>query len=235
MVAFIVFHLLIAGGAAFAGQAPGTGTVGSVHDMNTFAFVFNDSMGRVCAFCHVPHHANSEAGTLWAKPLDQQASGLRPYTWTAPENLRISQNLDPLVGPSRLCMTCHDGAIAIDPHGTKMPAEKTISTDLNITHPIGFSYDEAVTARGTDQLAEKTEQYATAVTPSETPGVYNRVTREAKIRIVDLLYQGEILTCVSCHDVHNKNNVSPDPGHDYNFLLWAKEENSLICLSCHKK
>jgi len=220
---------------AVAGQAPGTGSVGSVHDMNTFAVVINDSMGRVCAFCHTPHHADSSAGMLWVKPLDQQASGLTPYTWSTFDNKKIPQNLDPLTGPSRLCMTCHDGSIAIDAHGTTMPSDYVISTNLNITHPIGFSYDDAMAARGSGELVDKHQQFASSLAVSNVPGQYNTVTRASGISIVQVLYAGSIVTCASCHDVHNKDNVGPDPGHNYNFLLWAKEENSLICLSCHQK
>ena len=219
-----------------AGSLPGGGTIGSVHDMTTFANAMSDSMGRVCVFCHVPHHANVQAGMLWSKPTNEEVkSGLKPYTWTAPQNMTIKQDLDPLVGPSRLCMSCHDGATAIDVHGTAMPAQGVISTNLNFMHPIGFSYDDAMAARGANELAEKTEHYASSLIISETPGRYNEVIRDSPLPIEATLYLGSVLTCVTCHDVHNKHNVSPDAGHEYNYLLWAKEEKSLICLTCHKK
>lgn len=203
--------------------------------MNTFAFVLQDKYERVCAFCHTPHNAYTVAGALWSRPLDQTASGLKPYTWIAPPNQGISQQLDPLTGPSRLCMSCHDGSLALDAHGSKMPDDKIISKNLNITHPIGFSYDEARTARGGGELVDKNQPFASTITISNDPEVRNLITRQSNRRILDVLYMGSILTCSSCHDVHNCNNVKPDPGHVYNYLLWAKEENSLICLSCHNK
>jgi len=132
-------------------------------------------------------------------------------------------------------MTCHDGVIAIDSHGDTVTGEYLISKDLNITHPIGFSYDEAMAARGPSELVDKNQRFATKVTVSTVPGTYNTVERNSTLRISDVLYTGSIVTCVTCHSVHNTGNATPDPGHTYNYLLWAKEEQSLICLSCHIK
>jgi hypothetical protein len=135
-------------------------------------------------------------------------------------------------------MTCHDGVIAIDSQGDTMTSlfpQDVISTNLGMTHPIGFSYDAAMNVRGAAELADKNLYLATMVTISNTPGIYNQVTRNSQLRIVDVLFQGKYITCMTCHDVHNDQNVTPDPGDNYNYLLFAKEEQSLICLSCHLK
>jgi len=89
-----------------------------------------------------------------------------PYAWKAPTNSTIKFAGDPLIGPSRLCMACHDGIVAPDAHGTAggsvgstgmtshytdalgMNAKRFIN-DLTVTHPIGFLYADAVTARNT--------------------------------------------------------------------------------------
>ncbi|HXE98631.1 MAG TPA: hypothetical protein VN642_19670 [Dongiaceae bacterium] len=129
-------------------------------------------------------------------------------------------------------MMCHDGTVAIDAHGGHMTARGTIgegSRDLSNTHPIGFSYDDSMIARGPLELVEKSQYLPTAI--SNTTGVIRNGTR----KVSDILYAGSIVTCSSCHDVHNCNNAKPDPGHNYNYLLWAKEEQSLICLTCHIK
>ena len=223
---------------ALAGSEPHTGMVGSIHDMNMFNFVFKDPQQRVCFFCHTPHNANPAAGALWNLSLDPAAISLTPYQWTVPANQGISFNSDPLVGPSRLCMTCHDGNIAMDPVGDTMVSkfpQDVISTNLSMTHPIGFSYDDSMNTRGPAELVEKSQYLATAISISNTSGVYNQITRNGELRIVDVLYQGSIVTCMTCHDVHNDQNVVPDPGDNYNYLVWAKEEHSLLCLSCHIK
>jgi hypothetical protein len=234
----VTMCLLICLGRALAGSAPGTGMVGSIHDMNMFNFVFKDPNQRVCIFCHTPHNANPAAGALWNLTIDPTIISLSPYQWVAPTNQDILFNADPLVGPSRLCMTCHDGVIAMDSQGDTMVSrfpQDVISTNLSTTHPIGFSYDSAMKSRGPAELADKSLSLATAVTVSNSAGVYNQVSRNSSLRIVDVLYQGTYVTCMTCHDVHNDQNVLPDPGDNYNYLLWAKEEQSMICLSCHLK
>src|SRR6185369_12806290 len=97
---------------------------------------------------------------------------LSPYAWAAPANLAIGFDADPLVGPSRLCMACHDGVTAVDSHGSAGSGNngnhlmtssytdglgntaKRYIDDLGVTHPIGFQYQEAVNARNTGTLTE---------------------------------------------------------------------------------
>ncbi len=220
---------------SFAGMEPGTCSSGSVHDMNYYLPVQDDQYLRVCVFCHTPHNAQPGGGPIWARwPTDP--SGWAAYTWAAPSNNAILQITDPLVGPSRLCMSCHDGVNAIDAHGTNMIGYGVFKNkDLSNTHPIGFSYDDAMNVRGGMELVDKDQYLPTSITVSETAGVYNQVARNGSRKVSDVLYQGKIMTCSSCHEVHNCANVKPDPGHSYNYLLWAKLEQSLICLSCHLK
>ena len=77
------------------------------------------------------------------------------------------------------------------------------------------------------------------MTASQVAGVYDSVSRTLGGRTIgDVLYQGDIMTCATCHEVHNKENVVQDVGTDGsqpNYLLYAKETDSLICLSCHLK
>lgn len=231
----LILILLLIPVRALPGQAPGTCTSGSVHDMETWSFVINDTYQRICVYCHTPHNAYPVAGPLWSRPVNSAPSGLQPYTWAAPANQQIPEIVDPLIGPSRLCMTCHDGTMALDAHGDTMPSGYVISNNLSFTHPIGFSFDQAYAIRGAAELANKNEYFATSLAISNAAGVYNNVTRGSNRRIVDVLLNGTYMTCSTCHDVHNCGNVTPDPGDNYNYLLWAKEEQSLICLSCHLK
>jgi hypothetical protein len=65
------------------------------------------------------------------------------------------------------------------------------------------------------------------------------VTRAGSRTIKSTLYNGSIMTCATCHEVHNKENAAQDAATDGsatpNYFLYAKESNSLICLSCHVK
>ena len=236
-------------GFAFAGQLPQTGINGSLHDMNSVVGATDDSLQRSCVFCHTPHNANAAVanGPLWNR--NDTALNGTAYGWVAPANFPIAIT-DPLTGASRLCMSCHDGSVAVDSHGSNQStagalklgaANHAYVRDLTVTHPIGFTYDSAVAARP-GELVAKTEGFLTE--PSATLLAYGFDTRVAArtgyakstIKIQDVLGTGDgVMTCASCHDVHNTVNAASDTGKSYNYFLRARQEGSAICLSCHIK
>ena len=263
-------------GAAFAGMPAATGVNGSLHDMNAFVGSAADSMGRVCVFCHTPHQAESNLGLTNTSPLwNRDATQLtyQPYQWVTPANAGDDLDpikfaiLDPLAGPSRLCMSCHDGVVAVDQHGPAFPQpgsavvtpRANLGADLTRTHPIGFDYVAirnwrnsvaGVSSDGDSQIVDPDKGFAYDITVTAdtfaTQGTYNDVSRNegANKRIKDVLFGGNIMTCASCHEVHNKENATQSAftgvnGSDTtkapNYFLYAKQDKSLICLSCHVK
>lgn len=263
-----------------AGSIAGSGINGSKHDINAVAGYSGDTLNRTCVFCHTPHNAyktmqpggngSGDALTpLWNHADNQSSFIANAYAWVAPTNKTISIATDPLVGPSRLCMACHDGNTAVDSHGTAgssigtktMSANNTVGssysdalghtvnryiTDLTVTHPIGFSYDSARQIRGSKELVPSSfgflisAPYGTGAAGWDTQARYDSTgvgpidsTALTPKKISDTLYGG-YMTCATCHDVHNSVNVS-DSNHSYNYFLYAKEEGSAICLSCHIK
>jgi cytochrome c553 len=292
LVTLSAIACISAAGTAIAGLEAGTGVNGSLHDMNYVASKIGgaaktDEMGRVCVFCHTPHHAtvvqNGENLPLWNHDLVADSTYIA-YTWATPDNTTLTDGtdftiMDAVKGPSRLCMSCHDGSIAVDEHGYAIKqagglniqainsgvddyaGRANLHQDLSDTHPIGFDYNkvkisrDATASRGDAALTADKEiigsnnPYATAIAYSTTPGLYNDVTRAGGKKIKDNLYGGNIMTCATCHEVHNKENATQDPWKSVtktltnglgvltapNYFLYAKETNSLICLSCHVK
>ena len=241
-------------GIAYAGAGPATGVNGSMHDINAVAGYADDALQRTCVFCHTPHNAQTGSlAPLWNH--NPSTVSLAPYAWAAPANLPIAFAADPLVGPSRLCMACHDGVTAVDSHGTARgeangntvmtsaytdalgKTAKRFIDDLTVTHPIGFQYSDAVLNRPNELVNDQTG-FITAPTTALMASTFNTKTRAGIAtggkKIADTMYGG-FMTCASCHEVHNTNNATPDAGHNYNYFLWAKEEGSAICLSCHVK
>ena len=274
LASVIAFGCLGVAGASFAGLPAATGVNGSLHDMNAVVGANADSMGRVCVFCHTPHNAESNVGQMNTAPLwnhDPSTRTYQAYEWVTPLNMvdesgnsfEITGD-NALAGPSRLCMSCHDGVVSVDQHGKAVaqPGTKNMSQinfgradlggDLTKTHPIGFDYVAirlhrntmaSVASAGDSEIVDPEKSFATAVaTDGTVQGQYNVVTREGNKRIKDVLFGGTIMTCASCHEVHNKENAVQD---DYkagfglsgapNYFLYAKQQDSLICLSCHVK
>jgi len=230
----------------------GIGVLSSKHDMNQYTETTKDEQGRVCAFCHTPHHALSDTTgglatylPLWSHSLTSQTTYIPYFTPTV--NVDLSNELQ---GPTILCMSCHDGAIAVDQHysnglnSTKL-ADDTFggtaiglagaggASSLDNDHPIGFLYSEAVTNHPGD-IRDPGTHFSDA---TDIPGLPAGLNAGAKT-IGDQLTAG-FMTCATCHDVHNKDNVANsynDAGAKRrNYFLLGDQNKSAFCLTCHVK
>jgi predicted CXXCH cytochrome family protein len=228
--ALIVFAILAARGLASAGG----GVINSPHNLSVsgglgaHGIAYNEI--RVCVFCHTPHNAVINTNSL--APLWNRALPEGKTTYTMYESDFFNQNVNPRpslpTGSSRVCLSCHDGTLALNSYGgpilsgdhadspTIMPSDVTpsknsnLTTDLSDDHPISFAYTADLAAR------------AQLVTPTALPPA------------VKLDKDGN-LQCTACHDPHDNefghflvmNNGDPTkPG--YNPTV-----TSPLCVSCH--
>lgn len=163
------------------------------------------SESEICLFCHVPHNA-SPAGQLWSR---RTGTGYTPYSSSTLKSVPGQPN-----GASLLCLSCHDGTIALGEVVTRasviamaggvLAGNPLLGTNLADDHPVSFVFDAALaTARG-----ELTNP-ATLVKPS-------------KVR----LDGGGRLQCTSCHDPHD-NAVGK--------FLTTSNVTSALCQTCHIK
>lgn len=238
----IAFVLAVAT-VAMAGSAPGSGIQGTLHDLSSTGpggVAIGSTETRICIFCHTPHFAAKASDFTGANanikyyPLWNHTLSVATYlTYTngteLPNSIQHQLNADISAGPggpSRLCLSCHDGSIAVNSYGTfqgnptssgggaVMPASYQIGGggDLSNHHPIGFDY-AAVIAAGDDEIND----------PS------NLLKNNSRgMSINDVLWGGK-LECTGCHDVHNTKN-------DGAKFLWVDDTNqSDLCLSCHLK
>jgi hypothetical protein len=200
----------------FAAQPGTAGTItGSQHDFTTKAW----SGGRICVACHVAHKSDT---SVTDAPLWGHANSTQTYTlYSSP-----TMNAGPLAQPSgvsKLCMSCHDGTVAVDSFGgvtgtTMISTANNLGTTLADDHPIGFLYNTAL-ATSDGALFDPTTKTVTIGSGSQT--------KTGTIASL-LLYNGK-LECSSCHDVHNTFTVGTS------HLVKLPEAGSQICLSCHNK
>jgi len=261
--AAVLFAVLAIGAtSAYAGNAPQQGVLGSKHDITRAqpGYYRVDDFGRVCIYCHTPHNAQVnplDNAPLWNRP-DSAAGSLTAYVWSAPANMSLAS--DPTVGPSRLCLSCHDGLTAADGHSTTGTAtggngnhvvqqsSGRAWADLGGTHPIGFKYADAFNARNTvgqtKELVDPADPNFLFIKTVTDPTTFDTVLRPAGSvkyttkKISDTLYGGYV-TCASCHDVHNTNNAvntfTTNGATAPNYFTWAPEKDSALCISCHVK
>ena len=107
---------------------------------------------EVCMFCHTPHAANP-VGPLWNRPDPG-------HYYQVYRSSTLTATVGQPTGTSRMCLSCHDGTIALtqtyNPRNA-MPGTIYITpqdagyigTDLTDDHPISFTYDSALVAKNT--------------------------------------------------------------------------------------
>lgn len=180
----------------------------TVHNLSTSGMgtVIATSETEVCIFCHTPHNS-APLNPLWNKSNPGQ-------TYILYNSSTVQATTGQPDGSSILCLSCHDGTIALgsvlslaDPIDfssgiTTMPVgHSNLSTDLSDDHPISFDCNSSL-ALTDGQL--KDPAYITWPVSLEN----NKVQ------------------CTSCHDPH-KNT--------YTDFLKTSSQYSELCLSCHNR
>lgn len=257
---FYILANLSATLTVFAGSAPGTGIYQSIHDLNNgpdgsgvsfsvTGFV-PDPEKRLCAYCHTPHHAiafadlaanGADTLPLWSHAVSNV--NYSPYM-SASFTQKGGQTMaaDPLAGPSRLCMSCHDGITAVDsyyglpnsnimrplaaPPYTDMPV---ISNIGNKSHPIGFAMTDVIPGYPGAMNQDNN------ILPLTNNSTFFTGSGNAGPTIISRLAFGALMTCSTCHDVHNSlNKISYQAGaQNYLILAPQTQTNSYLCFSCH--
>jgi len=167
----------------------------------------SDTEGEVCIFCHTPHRARSDIPSLWNR-ADSNA------VYTTYDSSTMRATVGQPTGASALCLSCHDGTIALGAvlsrqAGISFPPEMTfltpnrpsyIGTDLADDHPVSFNYQDALGAGNTE-----------LVMPANLP---------VNVR----LDKAGMLQCSACHDPHDNGNTK---------FLVMDNRNAALCRSCH--
>ncbi len=156
--------------------------------------------GDLCVFCHTPHSAEGRRG-LWNRAV-------QPLRYKLYESSTAEAEMQQPTGSSRLCLSCHDGMIAVgalkhhgDPTLGKLSGAADLGTDLSDDHPISFVYDQALVTRRRDLANPR------ALTGS-----------------VKLDESGQ-MQCTSCHDAHLDR---------YPKFLVMDPSYSALCVTCHR-
>ena len=200
VLAAVVVACVIGGVTAYGGIS------GSGHDFSSQGW----SGGRLCMVCHTPHGSDT---AVTGAPLWNHATTTATYTLYSSPTLNASP-IQPEHYASKLCLSCHDGTVALDSFGgatgsSFVSAPSNVGTDLSNDHPISFTYDAGLAAAD--------------------GGLHDPTTAGSglgKSIDEDLLFNHRV-ECASCHDVHNTGG--------YPRLLRMNNTGSALCLTCHDK
>ena len=213
-----------------------------------------DTLNRICIFCHAPHNtwklspANGGPGVgvgsgtqapdafdylpLWNHDLTPNYALFTMYQngpgapQTGPKASQAIQNGMEPGGPSLLCLSCHDGSVAVNAYGNANPecssssggggtigACYVIGKDayLGNHHPIGFDFDLV-------QAGDPGIRPADAASFGGGEPVRSHLYGPGNRRV----------ECGTCHAVHSTGTTGEA-------LLWKSDQRSAFCLTCHLK
>ncbi|MBI5864872.1 MAG: cytochrome c3 family protein [Planctomycetes bacterium] len=173
------------------------------HNLNNFGVTVDRN--QVCLPCHVPHNAYPYNYTdpLQRRALWNHAETTQTFTMYTTTSGHTGTGPE---GPSKMCLSCHDGVTAVDNYGGTtsgshfITGSARVGTDLSNDHPIGIAY------------------------PTGDPG-YNDPSGFQGVQLVTINGTQRV-ECTSCHEPHN-NSMG-------NFLRRTLNE-SRLCLECHNK
>jgi predicted CXXCH cytochrome family protein len=230
IILMLVVSIMI---ASQVGYSQGT-IVGSKHDFS--AATWNVDIwstgttaavraygGQICKICHTPHGGvTGLTAPLWGHAITTA-------TYSVYDNA-VSSTMDAIVGQpdgaSKLCLSCHDGTVAVDNYyprsASTLPGIGTtlisgvanLGVDLSNDHPIGFTYDDALATLDGGLHP-----------PSTTTIAALGGTIQNKMLILDKMQ------CSSCHDAHN----TPGLPKMLTLPVSSSTAPSALCLACHKK
>jgi hypothetical protein len=208
-------------GLLSVGSVASAGTIlGSAHDFSTSGW----AGGQICVACHTPHNSNT---SVTDAPLWNHAVTTKTYTLYSSPTLNAATSQPS--GASKLCLSCHDGTVAVDSFGgatgtTTMTGNKAVGagpSDLSNDHPVSITYNTALATAdgGLHDPSTKTVTIGSG-TQTKTGAIAGT-----------MLYSNQV-QCSSCHDVHNTFTVAGINGQP---LLKVSKAASALCLACHNK
>ena len=192
---------------------------GSKHDFSKSPF----SGGQICVVCHAPHNVDTPViPPLW----NHEITTASYIVYDSPTLDDDGGTLGQPYGSTLLCLSCHDGTVAVDSFGGNTGTNfitglSNLGTDLSNDHPISFTYDTALAA--TD---------GGLFDPAITDVTIGSGEFTATGTIQDVMLQADQVQCASCHDVHNDFVAGGLQGQP---LLLISKADSAICLACHNK
>jgi len=203
-----------------AAVAPQSGTDGASRTVRA------NSESEICVFCHTPHGADNSEGPLWNKALPD------PGVYTPYTSSSIDSNIGEVNGVSKLCLSCHDGTIAIGSvrnaggsggqnttismtgtgSGGVMPSgpgantgyTRNLGQDLRNDHPISLTYNQAfVNADG--EMRNPGDDPIKVRGQNPRPGI-----QDIHLQPVTQGSSTGQVQCISCHDPHIRDTTVDD-------------------------
>ncbi len=242
------FTLLAAVWCGFAVLAPGTSSgkesiITSPHNLSAsggsgkHGIKFDEV--RVCVFCHAPHNARPKdtiPAPLWSRDLPSDTKEYTMYHSTTFDTA-VTLKSDKPTGASRLCLSCHDGTIALNSYRGRVivpggddigPASNAPTDDMGPASymPTDTRYPTWNPRLGGGAGNDFSDNHPISFSYTAGLAAIAQLALPSALPPQIRLELGESLQCISCHDPHN-NEFG-------NFLVMDNNQSgSPLCMACH--
>jgi hypothetical protein len=219
LASVVLVPILISGNA----QSQSKNVAGTVHNLSVTGpgEIKSQSETEVCKFCHIPHNAVVPS-PLWGQALSRVEHYDVPDIGSGMKDREPAPQPD---GSSRLCLSCHDGTVALGEIAGGPPIQMSgswrltrdrpgfIGTDLSGSHPVSFVVPDS---RSGDTSGERDM----GIKPLDV------ILSDTGVRLDD---KGK-MQCTTCHNPHEDQFYQP--GEVPHF--WVKPTVEEVCLTCHE-
>ncbi len=207
---------------------------------------------QVCVFCHTPHGGDQTAGA----PLWNRKQSTATYTPYLSSSTDANQPPGEPGASSKVCLSCHDGTLAIgtvgnlngksaniamsgtatggvmpNGSGTQTGETRNLGVDLSNDHPISFTYDTTLSSNDGELRPPPVVNGTTTIVGNRSFGVKPTFPLE-----------NSQMQCATCHDPHLSTNSAPKflRGNRFQQVLPPSggsytPSNDIMCLACHDK
>jgi predicted CXXCH cytochrome family protein len=180
------------------------------------------SGGEICKPCHTPHFSDETVGYLWAHTLSSATFTLYDGSTTAPGGA------DKLDKYSRMCLSCHDGTVALNSYHNGNGQDFFISETNRVGADANLADDHPIGVPGEYEVAGSSDFNAASLSASGVWGFGPGFFPEVPLFDFD---PGsgviQVVSCSTCHNPHGKSGILK--------LLRKDNGASELCLTCHIK
>jgi len=194
------------------GQTPLNGDVLGAHNLSASGTGPVKGGMDPCLYCHAPHSGvQTTNSALWSQTLSTQS-----YTTYSSTTLHNSPQQPALGSSSSLCLSCHDGTVAVgqtQPYGT-----------LNMTGNMNAADVFGANLQGSHPFSVKLPMVDA---PDIVASLVSTHTTSDPLKAVQLI--GNNVECTSCHTPH----AQAVDQFSQNFLV-RDASSGQLCLACHE-
>jgi len=244
---FLGFVLLIGTGVIAKASV-----IDSKHNLSTSGPgpVKATSETQICVFCHTPHGGDQTAGA----PLWNRVMSTATYIPYLSSSMDANQPPGSPGASSKVCLSCHDGTLAIGVVGNLngkvtnismsgtsggfMPGglgantgeTRNLGIDLSNDHPISFAYDTTLSSNDGELRTPPVTIGSTTVVGNRSFGVNPTFPLESSQ-----------MQCPTCHDPHLSTDKAPKFLRGLRLQAAAPlggfyvPSSDIMCLACHDK